>query len=228
MIDINTIQIKYKQARIYVSKDSDSKETKNFYYFEYEKQRSSWYCSSRYELSYNDMSRMIVSLSYIKIRNIFNKTYKMTSDTELYFDTIEDAEAAFEWLKQKVFETTLVGADTLKEIENRKRQENAAKREAKELKKAVDEANHNIKTFNNHIGKTITIPLYSGSDELKVPVTLLGLTIDDKLFYHLETSIGTIRFYHKSVKFDDTGIISYSHQSSEPRVLISGRLNIKY
>lgn len=226
MVNINTIKIESKKDIIYTA--NNTREMKSFYYFEYEEKRSWSYGMAKYVLSYHDMHHMIISMGSIKIQNLFNKTYKMVSARNAYFETREDAEKALEWLKQKTFETTIVGEDVLYEAERQKRQENYNKRQEKVNKTVKAIAEKNIANFNQHIGKTITLPVHVGVvSELKVPVTLLGLTLDDELYYILETSLGEIKFYHNAVEFTDTGIKS-KIQNYEPRIKISGQLKIDY
>jgi actin-related protein len=226
-INFNDIKIQYTTERIFVNKNDRLREEKSFYYFEY--YISNWRGDKiKSKLSYYEMHQMIISMGAIKIKNLFNKTYDMISDRYVYFKTKEDIELAYEWLKQKCMEVTLIGADNLRKSEENKRKENRAKREAKEIKDANKAAEENIANFKNHIGKTVNIPVNFGKSKLQVPVVLLNLSFNEKLNYILETSLGKIEFFYKDVTFVGNRIVSRNRPNGNPSVPIYGSLDIKY
>lgn len=207
--------------------DYDTKHKNKFYYFEYE--IYNWRgLKMKNKLTYYDMHQMIVSMSEIKIKNYFNKNFDMFSQSSVRFNTEDSAKEAYEWLKQKCMETTLIGVDTLRQNNYDRIVENRKKREEKEAKKANEEAKINLEKFKKHIGKTTTLPISWGEGELKVPVTICDLSFDSKdLYYCLKTSIGDIKIYYKFIEINEDGISTTYEQRSDLTIIGNMTLDLK-
>jgi aspartyl aminopeptidase len=79
---------------------------------------------------------MIVSMGEIKIKNYLVKNYNAIKEaTNVAFHTEEDAKTVLEWIKQKVFETTLIGTEKIEAEIKQKQEANRQKRLNKEAEK---------------------------------------------------------------------------------------------
>lgn len=78
-------------------------------------------------VSYWEMSKLIVSMGEIKIKNYIEKTFDVADKGKDVctpsFKTKEEAGKCLEWLKQKIFETTLIGKENLEAEKIKKREE---------------------------------------------------------------------------------------------------------
>jgi hypothetical protein len=182
-------------------------------------------------LAYWEMAKLIVSMGEIKIKNYIRKNFKLTEHSSTrapIFETIEEAEKCYEWLKQKVFETTLVGKENIKAERDRKREEERAKRVIREKNKAIKDANTTIEKFQQYIGNEILFPVLIGASEMRFKATFLGILFDhEKQVYVVKTSAGMFEMHYKSIEIKDNEIVSltggYYHQ---PKIVFNGGLNI--
>ena len=113
----------------------------SYWCFEYDKiEQDYWWKNSTrkitYKLSYYVLSNMIVSMGEIKIKNYLVKNYNAIKEaTNVAFHTEEDAKTVLEWIKQKVFETTLIGTEKIEAEIKQKQEANRQKRLNKEAEK---------------------------------------------------------------------------------------------
>lgn len=190
--------------------------------------------SSEQYFGYWDMHNLIISMGEIKIKNYIEKNFDLINcdkKTSIpVFKTKEEAEKCYEWLKQKVFETTLIGKENLQAEQDRKREENKVSREIREKNKAIRDATEAIEKFQQYIGKEINFPMTINNSTVIFKTTFLDISFNnDGLIYIIKTEAGTFQMYYKSIEIKDNEIVSltggYYH---EPRIAVSGKLNILF
>jgi hypothetical protein len=203
---------------------------------------------SEYNRYYNDRPDMlstinleyqIISLGRIKIKNYLIKNFNAFFNDNNgyqkyvpYFSSQEDAEKALEWMKQKIFEATLIGKDVLEKETRQKRIEDTNKKEEKEKEKIEKEANKHINYLKQYIGKQITIPAFISSSEIHFTTILLDINYEESKdviggFYTLTTSNGIIKLSNRDIIIKEDMILSSRDgRSSVARSRISGNTKI--
>ena len=216
--DLKDINSFYIQQFVYNSNcygdECKHKDFDKMYTFYHKYKRNNWSKTSfsweTEKAGIQHFTNLIVSMGSIKIKNYFIKNFNakfVEQNYIAYFDTQQDAEKALEWLKQKIFETTLIGTETIEKEKEEKRIIETRKREAREKKKAIEKAKECMDILEKHIGKKINIPITIGENTLNFKALILNISFDDeKLEYKFLLDSGEFTAPYDAIKVSDAKI----------------------
>lgn len=178
--------------------------------------------------TYN-LEQLIVSMSAVKIKNYLIKEYNAQFYNRIpIFKTEKEAGEALKWIKQKSFETTLIGIDTLKVEKEKKEAENKLKRQKKEIENANNIALKTILQISSSFGKEITFPITIGDKkqilQLKTKLINISFNFPDYIF---QTEAGNFQVNYKFITIANNRILSLRGGfHNTPKVEMGGELEI--
>lgn len=216
-IDINEIKISYNNIE-------------NCFEFTYE--TNTYYGPRTAKVSTYNLHTIIISLGYIKIKNLLIKDFAANfNERDNYypkFKTKEDAQKALDWIKQKVFETKIIGKDNLEAEKEKKIAENRIKRQQKQLEKNTISANNLLFKIEKYKGKEITFPVEINGAILNFKTILISINLKD-LIYTVNTSAGKFKIKFKDLEEDINSVkAKFPGNTFTPNIIFKGRFEMLF